>query len=114
MLGVHEGLRSQALVVDANPGVPSLHRQLGQLGYHAAAKSEAGICTGALLGVHEGPRSQALVVDANPGVSSLHRQLGQPGNSVITYSKGAAFFQMLESLWEAALPGSFQVGADVI
>ena len=28
---------------------------------------------------------------------------------MILYSKGAAFFAMLESLWEQQLPGSFQV-----
>ena len=59
--------------------------------------------------MHEGPRSQALAVDAVPPVPSLKTQEGQAGNGVITYSKGATFFEMLESLWEAAQPGSFRV-----
>ena len=68
---------------------------------------------GELLGVHEGPRSRALATDALPPVNSLRIQADDQAlgrvNGVIHYSKGAAFFAMLEGLWEHQLPGSFQV-----
>ena len=63
--------------------------------------------------MHEGPRSRALATDALPPVNSLRIQADDRAldrvNGVIHYSKGAAFFAMLEGLWEHQLPGSFQV-----
>ena len=78
---------------------------------HSQNQAESG--AGELLGVHEGPRSRALESDALPPVQSLQRQPGDGlrEDSVIPYSKGAAFFAMLEALWDQQLPGSFQVSS---
>ncbi|KAK9811131.1 hypothetical protein WJX73_005144 [Symbiochloris irregularis] len=62
------------------------------------------------IGSHEGPVTKALSEAQRPGIPALRPDDWTTGNSVITYSFGAALLGMLETYWDASAAGTFQAG----